>query len=96
MTGKYNVRNYTRFANLDHSEYTFGKALKEAGYKTCIVGKWQLGGNAKTIKNHGFDEHCLWQIAGARDERYKPHITNKRTKSKLHGQIRAKNTARFC
>ncbi len=70
MTGKYNVRNYTRFANLDHSEYTFGNALQEAGYATCISGKWQLGGNAQTIKSLGFDEHCLWRINGANDERY--------------------------
>ena len=70
MTGKYNVRNYTRFANLDHSEYTFGNAFQEAGYATCIAGKWQLGGNAQTIKNLGFDEHCLWRINGANDERY--------------------------
>ena len=70
MTGKYNVRNYTRFANLDHSEYTFGNAFQEAGYATCISGKWQLGGNAETIKSLGFDEHCLWRINGANDERY--------------------------
>lgn len=70
MTGKYNVRNYTRFANLDHSEYTFGNALRKAGYATCIAGKWQLGGSAQTIKNLGFDEHCLWRINGANDERY--------------------------
>jgi arylsulfatase A len=70
MTGKYNVRNYTRFANLDHSEYTFGNAFQEAGYATCISGKWQLGGNAQTIKSLGFDEHCLWRINGANDERY--------------------------
>ena len=70
MTGKYNVRNYTRFANLDHSEYTFGNALKKAGYATCVAGKWQLGGNDQTIKNLGFDEHCLWRINGANNERY--------------------------
>ena len=70
MTGKYNVRNYTRFANLDHSEYTFGNALQKAGYATCIAGKWQLGGNAQTIRNLGFEEHCLWRINGANDERY--------------------------
>ena len=70
MTGKYNVRNYTRFANLDHSEYTFGNAFQEAGYATCIAGKWQLGGNAQTIKSLGFDQHCLWRINGANNERY--------------------------
>ena len=71
MTGQYNVRNYTRFANLNSSLKTFGNLFKEAGYNTCIVGKWQLGGNASTVKKLGFDEHCLWSIYGVtQGERY--------------------------
>ena len=66
MTGQYNVRNYTRFATFDQSQRTFGHAFKDAGYVTGIVGKWQLGGDAKTIHSLGFDEHCLWHIRGAR------------------------------
>ena len=69
MTGQYNVRNYTRFATLDQSQFTFGHAFKNVGYKTCIVGKWQLGGDENTIRP-GFDEHCLWNIRGATKERY--------------------------
>ena len=86
MTGKYNVRNYTRFANLDTSEYTFGNALQDAGYATCIAGKWQLGGNARTIKKMGFDEHCLWRINGANNERYVSPILLMNGKSEeFHG-----------
>ena len=70
MTGHYNVRNYTRFANFNTSLMNFGKDLQAAGYATCIVGKWQLGGNASTIKALGYDEHCLWSIQGAKQERY--------------------------
>ena len=70
MTGQYNVRNYTRFATFDQSQKTFGHAFKDAGYVTGIVGKWQLGGDAKTIQSLGFDEHCLWHIRGAQKERY--------------------------
>ena len=70
MTGQYNVRNYTRFATFDQSQQTFGHAFKDAGYVTGIVGKWQLGGDAKTIQSLGFDEHCLWNIRGAQKERY--------------------------
>ena len=70
MTGQYNVRNYTRFATLDQSQFTFGHAFKNAGYKTCIVGKWQLGGDENIIQSMGFDEHCLWNIRGATKERY--------------------------
>jgi arylsulfatase A len=70
MTGKYNVRNYIRFATLDRSQDTFGHAFRNAGYRTAIVGKWQLGGTSETIHEFGFDEHCLWHIRGAQNERY--------------------------
>ena len=69
MTGKYNFRNYTRFGHLNTKQTTFGNILRDAGYATAIVGKWQLGGNAATVRNFGFDEHCLWHIGG-RDSRY--------------------------
>ena len=62
MTGIYNVRNYAQFGLLERSQTTFAHILREAGYATCIVGKWQLGKD-KTLPNHfGFDEHCLWQL----------------------------------
>ena len=62
MTGRYNNRNYHGFGWLDPKEITFANVLKKAGYKTCISGKWQLGGNAQTIKNFGFDQHCMWNM----------------------------------
>ena len=38
--------------------------MKEAGYKTCIAGKWQLCGgdehNGSFPKSSGFDESCMW------------------------------------
>lgn len=62
MTGIYNVRNYAQFGLLEKSQRTFGHLLRDNGYKTCIVGKWQLGQD-KTLPDHfGFDEHCLWQL----------------------------------
>ncbi|MFZ4766676.1 MAG: sulfatase-like hydrolase/transferase, partial [Roseimicrobium sp.] len=39
----------------------FGNILKQAGYATCITGKWQLGQDVDLPKKFGFDEHCLWQ-----------------------------------
>ena len=42
MTGKYNFRNWKAFGILDPDEPTFGQILQQAGYKTCIAGKWQL------------------------------------------------------
>ncbi|SOE23752.1 Arylsulfatase A [Spirosomataceae bacterium TFI 002] len=73
MTGMYNYRNYDYFGNLSTSEYSFGNLMQEAGYATCIAGKWQLNGayyknqipdwddNSKPHK-FGFDEYCLWQV----------------------------------
>ncbi len=74
MTGKYNNRNWVAFGILDPREKTFGHDLQEAGYKTCIAGKWQLtsydppdypGAEWRRNmgmhpKDAGFDEYCLW------------------------------------
>ncbi|TWT80356.1 Arylsulfatase [Planctomycetes bacterium CA13] len=62
MTGRYNARNYTGFGALQPNEITFGNVMKNAGYKTCVAGKWQLGGGVKGPTNFGFDEYCLWQL----------------------------------
>ena len=72
MTGKYNFRNYVGFGILDSTERTFGHLMQDAGYKTAVVGKWQLYGNARQYElagqhgswpqQAGFDEFCLWQI----------------------------------
>lgn len=69
MTGKYNFRNYKAFGVLDPSDYTFAHLLKQAGYATCVAGKWQLFGRQEgwegkgaTPEQAGFDEYCLWQV----------------------------------
>jgi arylsulfatase A len=62
MTGQYNIRNYVRFGLLEPSQQTFAHALKQAGYATGIVGKWQLAGGFEGPKHFGFDEYCLWQL----------------------------------
>jgi len=69
MTGRYNFRNYLTFGILKEDETTFGHVMKKAGYKTCIVGKWQLGRDRKLINHFGFDEYCLWWLEN-RGERY--------------------------
>lgn len=72
MTGKYNNRNYTQFAYLDPKQKTFAHLAKEAGYTTCIAGKWQLGYDSRLPEVFGFDSHCLWQLSKQRadGERY--------------------------
>ncbi|TWT84741.1 Arylsulfatase [Planctomycetes bacterium CA13] len=59
MTGRYAHRNYTGFGKFDTREITFGKVLQNAGYRTCMTGKWQLGGDYATPIEMGFDEYCL-------------------------------------
>jgi arylsulfatase A len=79
MTGLYNYRNYDYFGHLSNDQYTFGSLMKEAGYSTCITGKWQLNGlsykdsitywNDITRANKfGFEEYCLWQYTMTREE----------------------------
>ena len=82
MTGKYNYRNYEAFTYLGSEQRTFGNVMKDAGYATCVVGKWQLNGlvykkpgyqsNSRPY-HFGFDEYCLWQLTQPRtknDERF--------------------------
>lgn len=70
MTGMSNQRNYTHFGHLDPSQKTFGNLLKQAGYATCITGKWQLGNGFDGPAHFGFDDYCLWQLT-RRPGRYK-------------------------
>ncbi|MBJ6366898.1 sulfatase-like hydrolase/transferase [Snuella sp. CAU 1569] len=79
MTGLYNYRNYDYFGHLNTNQYTFGNLMQDAGYATCITGKWQLNGayhkdnipdwNDNTKPNtFGFDEYCLWQLTKSGNE----------------------------
>ena len=70
MTGMSNRRNYTNFGSLDLTQKTFGNLLKEAGYATCVTGKWQLGKSYDTPGHFGFDEYALWHLKN-RGSRYK-------------------------
>jgi arylsulfatase A len=63
MTGRYNFRNYIKFGNFDYTETTFAHVLKDAGYATCVAGKWQLiGAGAEAPYKAGFDEYSLWHM----------------------------------
>ncbi len=71
MTGRYSFRNYTRFGYLDPSENTIGHLLRKAGYRTAVIGKWQLNGlydrlpgsnDSSRPQQAGFEEHLLWQL----------------------------------
>ena len=82
MTGLYNNRNWLYFGCLDPTAKTFGHWMKDAGYSTCIAGKWQLqsydppgfpGSELRRDKgmkvwNAGFDEYSLWHTAHTEDK----------------------------
>jgi arylsulfatase A-like enzyme len=88
MTGKYNFRNYIGFGLMAPDEVTFGHLFSDAGYKTCISGKWQLysyqfpdedfemRGKGQRIEDAGFDEYCVWHAhhTEAKGSRYKDPV----------------------
>ncbi|MDF1741328.1 MAG: sulfatase-like hydrolase/transferase [Verrucomicrobiales bacterium] len=82
MTGKYNHRNWLYFGILDPGERTFGHLMQDAGYKTCIAGKWQLQsydppewpnserrrGTGMKVEDAGFDEWSLYHAWETEDK----------------------------
>ena len=80
MTGKYNFRNWEAFGIMSPNEKTFGHYMQDAGYKTCITGKWQLWsynppdfepewrGKGMLPEDAGFDEHFLWHVGHTEDK----------------------------
>lgn len=82
MTGKYNFRNWNAFGILDPGQRTFGHLMQDAGYATCIMGKWQLQsydppnypgseyrrGTGMKVNEAGFDEYCLWHTGHTEDK----------------------------
>ena len=98
MTGQYNFRNYSEFGYLSPDARTFGHVLQEAGYRTCIAGKWQLNGLSYNLPGNdnpqrpfaaGFDAACLWQVTKTRraGERYADPLLEKNGKvSRLQGE----------
>ena len=74
MTGLYNNRNWRAFGILDAAAKTIGHYMQEAGYRTCIAGKWQLQsydppsypgshlrrGKGMKVADAGFHEYSLF------------------------------------
>jgi arylsulfatase A len=82
LTGKYNQRNWVAFGIMVPKEKTIGHFLREAGYKTCIAGKWQFWsydppdypgaaqrrGIGMKIENAGFDAYSVWHAFHTEDK----------------------------
>ncbi len=74
MTGMYNVRNYAVFGLLEKKQRTFAHQLREGGYRTGIVGKWQLGKDTSLPDHFGFDEYCLWHMLRSKSRYASPGL----------------------
>jgi len=60
LTGKYNMQNYTVWGKMDPSNKTIANMFQEAGYATCVTGKWQFDGGLASILAFGFDSSCVF------------------------------------
>ena len=68
LSGKYGVRNYIDWGSYDLSQRTFVNYFKDAGYATCVAGKWQLGSGDIGAKALGFDNYLLYDPFTAPDD----------------------------
>lgn len=68
LTGKYNFRNYSTWGVMDTSQRSFANMLRDAGYATCVAGKWQLDGGDTLIRHLGFDNYIVWEILGSDED----------------------------
>jgi arylsulfatase A len=62
LSGLYNFRNYLRlgWGEYDPQYTSYAKVLQNNGYKTCVVGKWQLDDAFGGLGAVGFDSYCVW------------------------------------
>ncbi len=83
LTGRGNLRNYTRFSILDPAERTVAELLQERGYATGAFGKWQLlgaehygehAGTGTHPRDAGFDRWCLWQVERLGSRYHDPQV----------------------
>lgn len=54
LTGQYNFRNYEGWGDLAPGSKTIASLMKDAGYETCMAGKWQMKGDNNIPSNLGF------------------------------------------
>lgn len=61
---RFGVTTPTNTLAIPHSTLTLPRLLSDAGYETCLIGKWHLGSLPKWGPNHfGFD-HSYGSLAG--------------------------------
>jgi arylsulfatase A-like enzyme len=60
----YDVPRWGNGANFDSKQYpSFATTLRDAGYRTCAAGKWQINDfrlEPDAMVQAGFDAYCMW------------------------------------
>ncbi len=77
FTGKYNFRNYTYWGHFPSGAKSYSNMLHDAGYATCYLGKWQMGGGDAGIHGQGYDRYSAYEVntgESQRQGRYKNPI----------------------
>ncbi|MCA9127803.1 MAG: sulfatase-like hydrolase/transferase [Planctomycetales bacterium] len=78
-------------------EVTFARLLSDAGYRTCVSGKWQVNDlfdlqQVDALQHHGFHEHCIWPEAkpglpGHKQRYWDPYILRNGEHIDTHGRF---------
>lgn len=104
MTGRENHRNWQYFGILPTGERTFGHLMSEAGFKTCMAGKWQLQsydppdypgaekrrGTGMHPKDAGFDTYALFHSLHTEDKGSRYADPTYLQDGRLHKELKGK------
>ena len=75
---------------------SFARVMKDAGYKTCAAGKWQINDfrlQPDAMNLHGFDDYAMWTGAEGGNEKasqkryWDPYIHTKEGSKTYEGQF---------
>jgi len=74
---------------------SLGIEMKNAGYKTCIAGKWQIDDfrvEPESLTKNGFDEYCMWTgyetgVAASGNRYQNPYIFTKEGSKTYEGEF---------
>jgi arylsulfatase A-like enzyme len=74
----------------------YPKYLQDAGYKTCVAGKWQINDfrvEPEVLNEVGFDDYCMWtgaeggNVEKSQERYWNPYIHTKEGSRTYEGQF---------